>query len=508
MEDSPGPKKRRVQLRRRLLALLRMRTLTFEGEGKGPPLSIAPCALPLSRACVTLCVTSSGREVFFLERDLTRGSIRKGLILFSLPLIAGNLLQQCYNIVDTWVVGRYLGSVALAAVGSAFSLMTLLTSLLLGLCMGSGVVMSQLYGQGDREGLRRAMGNAFAGIALAALALAVAAFALLDSLLAWMRVPAEAAADLRGYLAVVFWGIGFTFLYNFFATALRSVGNSAAALWFLLCATIINIVLDLWFVTGLGWGVEGAALATVIAQAASAAGIVLYFLLKMGDLRPGLRHLKPDGGLLKRIAVVSVLTGAQQSIMNFGILMIQSLVNSFGVNVMAAFAAGVKIDAFAYAPAQDFANGFATFVAQNAGASRADRVKRGLREAAMMSLGFCALVSAVVGIFAAPLLSIFIDPAQRDVMAVGMHYLRTEGLCYVGIGLLFLLYATYRGLERAGMSIVLTVISLGLRVVLAYWLAPSWGLDAVWWAIPIGWAVADAVGLAALKRCLAMLRSR
>ena len=443
-----------------------------------------------------------------MERDLTRGSIRKGLILFSLPLIAGNLLQQCYNIVDTWVVGRFLGSVALAAVGSAFSLMTLLTSLLLGLCMGSGVVMSQLYGQGDREGLRRAMGNAFVGIAAAALALELAAFALLDSLLVWMRVPAEAAADLRGYLAVVFWGIGFTFLYNFFATALRSVGNSAAALWFLLCATIINIVLDLWFVTGLGWGVEGAALATVIAQAASAAGIVLYFLLKMGDLRPGLRHLRPDGRLLKRIAVVSVLTGAQQSIMNFGILMIQSLVNSFGVNVMAAFAAGVKIDAFAYAPAQDFANGFATFVAQNAGAGRADRVKRGLREAAMMSLGFCALVSAVVGIFAAPLLSIFIDPAQRDVMAVGMHYLRTEGLCYVGIGLLFLLYATYRGLERAGMSIVLTVISLGLRVVLAYWLAPSWGLDAVWWAIPIGWAVADAVGLAALKRCLAMLRSR
>ena len=443
-----------------------------------------------------------------MERDLTRGSIRKGLILFSLPLIAGNLLQQCYNIVDTWVVGRFLGSVALAAVGSAFSLMTLLTSLLLGLCMGSGVVMSQLYGQGDREGLRRAMGNAFVGIAAAALALELAAFALLDSLLAWMRVPAEAAADLRGYLAVVFWGIGFTFLYNFFATALRSVGNSAAALWFLLCATIINIVLDLWFVTGLGWGVEGAALATVIAQAASAAGIVLYFLLKMGDLRPGLRHLKPDGGLLKRIAVVSVLTGAQQSIMNFGILMIQSLVNSFGVNVMAAFAAGVKIDAFAYAPAQDFANGFATFVAQNAGAGRADRVKRGLREAAMMSLGFCALVSAVVGIFAAPLLTIFIDPSQSDVLAVGVHYLRTEGLCYVGIGLLFLLYATYRGLERAGMSIVLTVISLGLRVVLAYWLAPSWGLDAVWWAIPIGWAVADAVGLAALKRCLAMLRSR
>lgn len=221
-----------------------------------------------------------------MERDLTRGSIRKGLVLFSLPLIAGNLLQQCYNIVDTWVVGRFLGSVALAAVGSAFSLMTLLTSLLLGLCMGSGVVMSQLYGQGDREGLRRAMGNAFVGIALAALALAAAAFALLDSLMVWMRVPAEAVEDLRGYLQIIFWGIGFTFLYNFFATALRSVGNSAAALWFLLCAAVMNIALDLWFVTGLGWGVEGAALATVIAQAASAAGIVVYSLLKMGTCAP------------------------------------------------------------------------------------------------------------------------------------------------------------------------------------------------------------------------------
>ena len=295
-----------------------------------PSLLFCALTLPLPRACVTLCVTSSGREVFFLERDLTRGSIRKGLVLFSLPLIAGNLLQQCYNIVDTWVVGRFLGSVALAAVGSAFSLMTLLTSLLLGLCMGSGVVMSQLYGQGDREGLRRAMGNAFVGIALAALALAAAAFALLDSLMVWMRVPAEAVEDLRGYLQIIFLGIGFTFLYNFFATALRSVGNSAAALWFLLCATVMNIALDLWFVTGLGWGVEGAALATVIAQAASAAGIVVYSLLKMGDLRPGIRHLRPDGPLIRRIAVVSVLTGAQQSIMNFGILMIQSLVNSFG----------------------------------------------------------------------------------------------------------------------------------------------------------------------------------
>lgn len=438
-----------------------------------------------------------------MERNLTEGSIRRGLILFSLPLIAGNLLQQMYNIVDTWVVGRFLGSTALAAVGSAFSLMVLLTSLLLGLCMGSGVVMSQLYGQGDREGLKRAMGNAMAAIALAAAVLEAAAYLLLPAILGWMNIPAEAGPELTAYLRVVFAGIFFTFLYNFFASALRSVGNSLLPLWFLLGSTALNIALDVWFVLGLHWGVAGAAWATVAAQAFSAVGIAAVCLWRVPALRPARRHFRPDAGLLRRIAGVSVLTGAQQSIMNFGILMIQSLVNSYGVSVMAAFAAGVKIDAFAYSPAQDFGNGFATFVAQNAGAGRYDRVRRGLKEAAGLSLTFCAAVSALVAVFARPLLCLFIDPGEEGVLEIGMHYLRTEGLCYVGIGLLFLLYATWRGLERAGMSIVLTVISLGLRVALAYLLSPVWGLDAIWWAVPIGWAAADMVGLCGLRRALA-----
>lgn len=434
-----------------------------------------------------------------MQRDLTQGSVRKGLVLFSLPLIAGNLLQQLYNIVDTWVVGRFLGNVALAAVGSAFSLMVLLTSLLLGLCMGAGVVMSQLYGQGDREGFKTALCNAFWGIALAAVLLEALAYALLGPILTWMCVPSEAVDALREYLNAIFAGILFTFLYNFWAAALRSVGNSAVPLWFLLLSAVLNIALDLWFVLGLGLGVAGAAWATVIAQAAAALGITMYFCLRMHDFHPQRRHMCFHPQLLSRIARLSVLTGAQQSIMNFGILMIQSLVNSYGVPVMAAFAAGVKIDAFAYAPAQDFGNGFATFAAQNAGAGQSERIRRGFWEAAVLSLSFCAAVSALVGIFAPSLLQWFIAPGQTESLRVGVHYLRTEGLCYVGIGLLFLLYATYRGLERAGMSIVLTVISLGLRVALAYLLSPAWGMDAIWWAIPIGWAVADAVGLLGLK---------
>lgn len=435
-----------------------------------------------------------------MQRDLTTGSIRRGLVLFSLPLIAGNLLQQLYNIVDTWVVGRFLGNVALAAVGSAFSLMVLLTSLLLGLCMGAGVVMSQMYGQGDSEGFKAALCNAFWGIALAALLLESLAYALTEPILIWMCVPPDAAAALRDYLRVIFGGIFFTFLYNFWAAVLRSVGNSTAPLWFLLLSAGMNIALDLWFVLGLRLGVAGAALATVIAQAFAALGITAYFCLRMRNLHPQRRHMRFQPRLLSRIARLSMLTGTQQSIMNFGILMIQSLVNSYGVPVMAAFAAGVKIDAFAYAPAQDFGNGFATFAAQNAGAGQTERIRRGFKEAALLSLSFCAVVSALVGIFAPALLKWFIDPGQSESLHIGAHYLRTEGLCYMGIGMLFLLYATYRGLERAGMSIVLTVISLGLRVALAYLLSPVWGLDAIWWAIPIGWAAADIVGLWGLRR--------
>ena len=436
-----------------------------------------------------------------MQQDLTQGSIRAGLIRFSLPLIAGNLLQQLYNVADTLIVGRFLGNVALAAVGSAFSLMILLTSLILGLCMGSGVVFSQLYGEGNTEKLKTAMTNAFCLIAALSLLLMALSYALLNAFISLLRVPQEAVPDIT-YLLVIFAGIFFTFLYNFFAAVLRSVGNSFAPLLFLLLSTVVNIALDLLFVIVFHWGVSGAALATVIAQGLSAAGIVLYFALRLPALRPSRATFRLDRPLLGRIASVSVLTSVQQSIMNFGILLVQSLVNSFGIATMAAFAAGVKIDSFAYSPAQDFANGFATFVAQNTGAGKLDRVKQGIREAALLSLSFCAVVSALIFVFARPLLTLFIDPGETEILDIGVHYLRVEGVFYVGIGLLFLLYAIYRGLEQAGMSVVLTVISLGLRVVLAYAFAPHFGVTAIWLAIPIGWFIADAVGLLLLRGAL------
>ena len=183
--------------------------------------------------------------------------------------------------------------------------------------------------------------------------------------------------------------------------------------------------------------------------------------------------------------------------MHFGILMVQGLVNSFGVNVMAAFAAAVKIDAFAYLPVQDFGKAFSTFVAQNTGASQPERIRRGIRSAVWVSILFCVVSSLLVCLFAAPLMALFVEPGETEIIAIGVEYLRIEGLCYCGIGILFLLYGLFRGLGRPGVSVVLTVVSLGTRVALAYLLAPipAIGLKGIWWAVPIGWGLADLPGL-------------
>ena len=301
---------------------------------------------------------------------------------------------------------------------------------------------------------------------------------------------------MRDYLYVIFFGIAFTFLYNFFACLLRSLGNSAVPLAFLAFSALLNIGLDLWFVLGLQWGVKGAAAATVIAQGASAAAITVYTLLRFPHLRPrrgaGLRL-----SAMGEIGRHSVLTCVQQSVMNFGILLVQGVVNSFGPAVMAAFAAAVKIDAFAYMPVQDFGNAFSTFVAQNYGAGQHRRIRTGIRQAAALSMAFSALVSAVVFAFARPLMGIFVQANETEILDIGVGYLRIEGAFYCGIALLFLLYGLYRALERPGMSVVLTVISLGTRVALAYALSPipAVGVLGVWWAVPIGWFLADLVGV-------------
>lgn len=429
-----------------------------------------------------------------MYRDLTKGSIAKGLILFALPMIAGNLLQQFYNIADTLIVGRALGRDALAAVGSAYTLMTFLTSIFLGLSMGSGALFSIYLGKGDRDALKTAVAHAFGLIFGITLSLNALVYALIDPILHFLQVPDGIYADMRGYLVIIFAGLIASFLYNFFACLLRAAGNSAAPLWFLGVSAVLNIALDLLFVLVFGWRIAGAAAATVIAQYVSCVGLLLYTLHSCRGLLPEKRHFRWNEHILREICDLSLLTCAQQSAMNFGILLVQRLVDSFGAVTMAAFAAAVKIDSFAYLPVQDFGNAFSTFIAQNYGAGQTDRLREGLRKATLLSAGFSCVISALVFAFAEPLMRIFVKAEETAVLASGVRYLRIEGAFYVGIGCLFLLYGFYRAVKRPGMSVVLTVISLGTRVALAYALAGPVGEVGIWAAIPIGWFLADFVG--------------
>ena len=433
-----------------------------------------------------------------MNNELTRGPVLKSLLWFAIPMILGDLLQQCYNVADTLIVGRFLGADALAAVGSAFSLMTFLTSILLGLSMGSGVVFSIRYGQGDIQGLKERIYASFLLLAGMTVVLNILVFAGTDWIIWFMKVPDEIQGYMKDYLVVIFAGLAGIFLYNYFASLLRALGNSKVPLLFLAVSAILNIFLDLWFVLGLKRGVAGAAEATVISQYVSGIGIAVYAFLKFPLIRPQGEKIRIRLSCMKEIISFSALTCIQQSVMNLGILMVQGRVNSFGPAVMAAFAAAVKIDAFAYMPVQDFGNAVSTFIAQNYGAGQEERIRKGLKYSILTSMAFCLFITTGIWLLARPLMLLFVDAGETAIIAEGVRYLHIEGTFYCGIGCLFLLYGLYRAVGKPGMSVVLTIISLGTRVVLAYALSaiPEIGVVGIWWSVPIGWFLADLTGLA------------
>ena len=428
--------------------------------------------------------------------DLTQGNIMKNLLKFAFPIMVGNMLQQLYNVADTLIVGRYLGEHALAAVGSSYTLMVFVTSILLGLCMGSSAFFSMQFGKKDFDRLEQGIFMAFLLIGAVAALLNIAVYFGVDGILVFLRVPTKVNPLMRTYLLWIFAGIPAVFLYNFIANLLRAVGNSMVPLAFLGASAVLNICLDLLFIRGFSLGVAGAAAATVLSQYIAGIGIIFYYSNKYPQLRVKKQNCRWDKTILKELAELSSLTCLQQSIMNFGILMVQGLVNSFGSVVMAGFAAAVKIDSFAYAPVQDFGNAFSTYVAQNFGAGKAQRIRKGMQDAVLGAFGFCLVISLLVVGFARPLMSIFLDETSAEAIAVGVGYLRIEAAFYFGIGLLFLFYGYYRAVNKPGISVVLTVISLGTRVVLAYLLSAvaSIGVTGIWVSVPIGWILADIAG--------------
>lgn len=436
------------------------------------------------------------------KRDLTNGSIAGSMLRFALPLMLGNLLQQCYNIADTLIVGQVLGAEALAAVGSSYALIVFITSIFIGLCMGCSAVLSIQYGAKDIRQMKQSIFSSLLIVGGTTLLLNILSLTFLSPIIKILQTPPELEAMTYRYLFLIFLGMIPMAVYNFYAFLLRSVGNSSSPLYFLLISVALNIVLDVLFMVELKMGVEGAALATVISQIVSATGIYLYTWKQFPELRLSRDDRQIDFFSIRKIASFSYLTCMQQSVMNLGILMVQGLVNSFGTTVMAAFAAAVKIDSFAYMPVQDFGNAFSTFIAQNFGARRHDRIRQGICCAWLTTTLFAGIVSILVFFFATELMRIFIPASEQEIISIGVAYLQIEGSFYIGIGYLFLFYGYFRAVSRPSVSLILTIISLGTRVILSYSLAaiPSLSYNGIWWSVPIGWILADIAGVLFYRR--------
>ena len=438
-----------------------------------------------------------------MERDMTVGTPWKIILNFTIPIVIGNIFQQFYSMVDTVIVGKFVGTKALAAVGSTGTIGFLILGFLMGLTAGFTVLTSQRFGAGDMPGMRKTVGSAAVLSVIVSVVMTVISMAFMKPLLILMNTPEDIFQDAYKYIMIICAGIFTQVMYNLLAGILRALGNSKTPLYFLLFSAALNIVLDLALVYGIRMGIKGAAIATVISQIVSGIGICIYTWMKMPELRFSLRpeRIKESQSVMGEVVRYSAASSIQQSVMNFGILMIQGLVNSFGTAVMAAFAAAVKIDSFAYMPAQEFANAFSIFISQNRGAGKKKRVQKGVRSAVTVSAAFCICASVLIYFGARYLMLAFIDGSEHEIIRVGIQYLHIEGAFYCGIGILFLWYGYYRAVGRPEMSVVLTVISLGTRVLLSYTLAPikSIGVIAIWWSIPIGWFLADVTGYVYLQ---------
>lgn len=421
------------------------------------------------------------------------------MLAFTLPIFIGNLFQQIYSVSDMFVIGRFLGKEALAAVGACSTVIIFITSILIGLCMGSGVYFADLFGAKDYKKLSVSISTSFIFILAVTVGIMLLTMVFITPLMKLFNIPEAVMGLAKRYLIIIVSGLPFMFLYNISTVVLRAFGDSKTPLIFLIIASTINVAFDFILVIVWPLGVSGPAISTLAAQFFSGIPLAVYAAKKMRFLQLRFSFEKT---IFEKVARYSLLTSLQQSIMNFGILLVQGLVNSFGVTTMAAFAIGVKIDTFAYMPMQDFGNAFSTYVAQNKGANKNERIRQGFRSAILCSTFFGVLLSVLIFVFAPNLVAFFSD-SDANVIEQGTVYLRIEGLFYVLIAYLFIHYGFYRGLGHFRTSIFLTIVSLGTRVCLSYLLVYS-GLDvtSIWWSIIVGWAIADFCGFYIYKKSI------
>lgn len=398
-----------------------------------------------------------GEDMKGNTQDLTKGSIVKAIILFSVPLLIGNLFQQLYNAVDSYVVGNYVGKVALAAVGASTPIINMLIGFFMGISTGAGVVIAQFFGAGNLSKMKKAIHNSIALTLVIGVVLTVVGLVFNDPILKAIGVPSDVFSEASTYLSIYFWSLIFVMIYNMGSGILRSVGDSKRPLYFLIFSSVINIVLDFLFVKNFGFGVAGAGYATLIAQAISAI-MVMYVLMKTEDsYKVVLKDIKFDKEILLKIIKIGLPTGFQQSIVSLSNVIVQSYINVYGASVIAGYSVTIKIDGFVNLPLQAFNMAITTFVGQNIGAKQYNRVKKGAYITtflAMVTIGFFVVI---MYFFGRDFIALFNQ--EKDVIDAGRLMQLTFLPFYIFLPINQVINGVLRGAGRSAVPMYVMIFS-------------------------------------------------
>ena len=421
-------------------------------------------------------------------KDMTKGNITSQLIRFSIPLVLGNFFQLTYNAVDSIIVGRFVGENALAAVGTANPVMNIVILGITGICIGASVLMSEFFGAGDHEKLKKEVATTLLFGCYFSLAIAVLGVVFSGWIMKLLHVPEEIQKDGALYLRVIFLGMPFTFFYNAVAAALRSVGDSRTPVRFLAMASVMNAMLDLVFVAGLGMGVLGAALSTDIAEAASAILCVVFIYRKVPLLKLKPKDSRMDRELLGLTLRQGAITALQQSCQPIGKLLIQGMINPLGVSTIAAFNAVSRVDDFAFTPEQSISSGMMTFIAQNRGAKNKERVKMGFRSGLLLESCYWAVICVLILVFKEPVMKLFVPEGDRGMVPIGVEYLSLMAFFYLMPAFTNGIQGFFRGMGDMSITLISTIIQISVRVIFVWLLVPVMGMKGVAFACLIGWA--------------------
>ena len=424
-----------------------------------------------------------------MTTDMTEGRIIPQLTEFTIPLVLGNLFQLTYNAADSVIVGKFVGDDALAAVGTAGPIMNMVILFISGMCMGAGILMSTHYGAEDYKLLERQISTSMlGGLAFSAV---VALFLILFAhpLLQLLQVPADIIGSAKGYLRIIFLGLIFTFVYNFFSNTLRALGDSKVPLYFLIISALFNVVGDLFFVVVLGWGVPGSALATVLSEMMCCLFCLVYIKKKVPLLCLGKKWRVFDGSILWKTFNYGITSALQQMCVQLGKICVQTVVNVQGVAFIAAFTAINRVDDFAMTPQQNIAHAATTFMAQNRGAGKIRRMKQGFLSSILLQVIYTAAVAVLVFFGARPIMQLFVSDGSEEVIGLGMSYLQLIAFMYLMPAATNTIQGFFRGLGDLKVTLISTILNMSARF-LAAWLmvhVMHGGFDRLAWANFFGW---------------------